>query len=191
MTKMEKLSQNGNQLVVGSKSRIKLCTKLRCWLNKEIFYLPQQYENSSCNLETLFKTKNEESGIFEKNLSIKHRVSSTSSTTFFLWPLLVFGRTKTGGFSSFKKPKDLNLKDGASKTCDGFTWSQWKTGFHAVSIAVKAVKEFFTKRNFLQFFSGNQRCQQLKSPKPQHVHEFFNPNLFWHFFPWNQSCQQL
>ena len=27
---------------------------------------------------------------------------------------------------------------------------------------------------FWQFFSLNQSCQQLKSPKPQHFHEFFN-----------------
>ena len=26
---------------------------------------------------------------------------------------------------------------------------------------------------FRQFFSWNQSCQQLKSPKPQHFHEFF------------------
>ena len=26
---------------------------------------------------------------------------------------------------------------------------------------------------FWQFFSWNQSCQQLKSPKPQHFHEFF------------------
>ena len=28
---------------------------------------------------------------------------------------------------------------------------------------------------FWQFFSWNQSCQQLKSPKPQHFHEFFTP----------------
>ena len=31
----------------------------------------------------------------------------------------------------------------------------------------------FTKIFFWQFFSWNQSCQQLKSPKPQHFHEFF------------------
>ena len=34
--------------------------------------------------------------------------------------------------------------------------------------------EFFTQI-FWQFFSWNQSCQQLKSPKPQHFHEFFTP----------------
>ena len=28
---------------------------------------------------------------------------------------------------------------------------------------------------FWQFFSWNQSCQQLKSPKPQHFYEFFTP----------------
>ena len=31
----------------------------------------------------------------------------------------------------------------------------------------------FHPKNFWQFFSWNQSCQQLKSPKPQHFHEFF------------------
>ena len=30
---------------------------------------------------------------------------------------------------------------------------------------------------FWQFFSSNQSCQQLKSPKPQHIHEFFTPKI--------------
>ena len=33
----------------------------------------------------------------------------------------------------------------------------------------------FTKIFFGNFFSWNQSCQQLKSPKPQHFHEFFTP----------------
>ena len=28
---------------------------------------------------------------------------------------------------------------------------------------------------FWQFFTWNQSCQQLKSPKPQHFHKFFTP----------------
>ena len=32
----------------------------------------------------------------------------------------------------------------------------------------------FHPKFFWQFFSWNQSCQQLKSPKPQHFHEFFN-----------------
>ena len=43
------------------------------------------------------------------------------------------------------------------------------------------------KSIFWHFFSWNQSCQELKSPKPQHFH----PNFFWQFFSWNQSCQQL
>ena len=31
----------------------------------------------------------------------------------------------------------------------------------------------FHPKFFWQFFSWNQSCQQLKSPKPQHFHEFF------------------
>ena len=31
----------------------------------------------------------------------------------------------------------------------------------------------FRPKFFWQFFSWNQSCQQLKSPKPQHFHEFF------------------
>ena len=33
----------------------------------------------------------------------------------------------------------------------------------------------FSPKFFWQFFSWNQSCQQLKSPKPQHFHEFFTP----------------
>ena len=35
---------------------------------------------------------------------------------------------------------------------------------------------------FWQFFSWNQSCQQLKSPKPQHFHEFFIPKKIDIFF---------
>ena len=35
---------------------------------------------------------------------------------------------------------------------------------------------------FLQFFSWNQSCQQLKSPKPQHFHEFFTQIFFFTIF---------
>ena len=41
-------------------------------------------------------------------------------------------------------------------------------------------KIFVQKFNFdkiLQFFSGNQSSQQLKSANLQHFHEFFNPNF--------------
>ena len=40
--------------------------------------------------------------------------------------------------------------------------------------------EFFTQFFFWQFFSWNQSCQQLKSPKPQHFHEFFTQKN-WQF----------
>ena len=39
---------------------------------------------------------------------------------------------------------------------------------------------------FWQFFSWNQSCQQLKSPKPQHFHEFFIPKKST-IFSGNQS----
>ena len=39
---------------------------------------------------------------------------------------------------------------------------------------------------FWQFFSWNQSCQQLKSPKPQHFHEF-SPKTIRQFFSGNQS----
>ena len=35
----------------------------------------------------------------------------------------------------------------------------------------------FHPKVFWQFFSWNQSCQQLKSPKPQHFHEFFTPKI--------------
>ena len=41
--------------------------------------------------------------------------------------------------------------------------------------------EFFTLNFFLQFFSWNQSCPQLKSPKPQHFHEF-SPKTIRQFF---------
>ena len=36
--------------------------------------------------------------------------------------------------------------------------------------------QVFSQFFFWQFFSRNQSCQQLKSPKPQHFHEFFTQN---------------
>ena len=39
---------------------------------------------------------------------------------------------------------------------------------------------------FWQFFSWNQSCQQLKSPKQQHFREFFTPKN-WQLFSGNQS----
>ena len=38
---------------------------------------------------------------------------------------------------------------------------------------------FVQKFNLDNFFSVNQSCQQLKSPKPQHFHEFFTQNNFY------------
>ena len=35
----------------------------------------------------------------------------------------------------------------------------------------------FSPKFFWQFFSWNQSCQQLKSPKPQHFHEFFTQKI--------------
>ena len=35
------------------------------------------------------------------------------------------------------------------------------------------VSQIFFQYSILQFFSGNQSCQQLKSASPQHFHEFF------------------
>ena len=39
----------------------------------------------------------------------------------------------------------------------------------------------FSPKFFWQFFSWNQSCQQLKSPKPQHFHEFFTQIFFDNF----------
>ena len=39
----------------------------------------------------------------------------------------------------------------------------------------------FHPKFFWQFFSWNQSCQQLKSPKPQHFHEFFTPKKIYNF----------
>ena len=46
--------------------------------------------------------------------------------------------------------------------------------------------EFFIQKFFGQFFSWNESCQQLKSPKPQHFHEFFTPKKST-IFTGNQS----
>ena len=46
--------------------------------------------------------------------------------------------------------------------------------------------EFFTQFFFWQFFSWNQSCQQLKSPKPKHFHEFLTPEKST-IFSGNQS----
>ena len=45
---------------------------------------------------------------------------------------------------------------------------------------------YFTQNFFWQFFSWNQSCQQLKSPKPQHFREFFTPQKLT-IFSENQS----
>ena len=39
----------------------------------------------------------------------------------------------------------------------------------------------FRPNFFWQFFSWNQSCQQLESPKPQHFHEFFTPQKIRQF----------
>ena len=39
----------------------------------------------------------------------------------------------------------------------------------------------FHPKFFWQFFSWNQSCQQLKSPRPQHFHEFFTPKKIRQF----------
>ena len=44
----------------------------------------------------------------------------------------------------------------------------------------------FSPKFFWQFFSWNQSCQQLKSPKPQHFREF-SPKTIRQFFSGNQS----
>ena len=44
----------------------------------------------------------------------------------------------------------------------------------------------FSPKFFWQFFSWNQSCQQLKSPKPQHFHEF-SPKTIRQFFLGKQS----
>ena len=43
------------------------------------------------------------------------------------------------------------------------------------------VSRVFQPNYFWQFFSWNQSCQQLKSPKPQHFHEFFTPKKIRQF----------
>ena len=86
----------------------------------------------------------------------------------------------------------------------GAAWRQWRTaprGFGSTSSVVgdttgwhpvifKRVKTTFSaftlfeESNFyptLQFFSGNQSCQQLKSANPQHFHEF-SPKFFLTIF---------
>ena len=41
--------------------------------------------------------------------------------------------------------------------------------------------QVFHPNFFWQFFSWNQSCQQLKSPKPQHFHKFFTPKKIDNF----------
>ena len=47
---------------------------------------------------------------------------------------------------------------------------------------------FHLKKNWL-FFSWNQSCQQLKSPKLQHFHEF-SPKTLRQFFSWSRIFGQ-
>ena len=59
--------------------------------------------------------------------------------------------------------------------------------------------EIFTQNFFWQFFSWNQSCQQLKSPKPQHFHRVFYPKkstIFsgsqsWIFEQRNEDFEQI
>ena len=72
-------------------------------------------------------------------------------------------------------------------------WSIW-TFCYAASMQQHTIRKFkFLSKNsiltkktpifsrvfhpnfFWHFFSRNQSCKQLKSPKPQHFHEFFSP----------------
>ena len=41
--------------------------------------------------------------------------------------------------------------------------------------------QIFVQNSTLQFFSGNQSCQQLKSANPQYFHEFFTQIFFDNF----------
>ena len=63
-------------------------------------------------------------------------------------------------------------------------------GKSKLSITKKCKSPTFSRvfhlKFFWQFFSWNQSCQQLKSPKPQHFHEFFTPKKLT-IFSGNQS----
>ena len=55
----------------------------------------------------------------------------------------------------------------------------------------------FHPKFYWQFFSSNQSCQQLKSPKPQQFHDFFTPkidNFLWksklNFWTRNEAFEQ-
>ena len=60
-------------------------------------------------------------------------------------------------------------------------WKRRTKASPAFTINLQLFHEFFW-----QFFSWNQSCQQLKSPKPQHFHEFFPPKKST-IFSGNQS----
>ena len=53
------------------------------------------------------------------------------------------------------------------------------------STSPTVILQFYTIRK-VKFLSENSILT-----RPQHFHEFFHPNYFWQFFSWNQSCQQL
>ena len=60
-------------------------------------------------------------------------------------------------------------------------FSTWKIFFSLSSSSHYSKSQIFVQKfNFdktLQFFSGNQSCQQLKSSKLKHFHEFFTQKI--------------
>ena len=77
--------------------------------------------------------------------------------------------TKMSIFSAKIESKQGSLR---SQNCHNYSKSQFFVQKFNFDKTLQHFYEFFTQIFFWQFFSWNQSCQQLKSPKPQHFHEF-------------------
>ena len=86
-------------------------------------------------------------------------------------------------FSNYSKIKFLSKNSILTKLCNFLGKSKLSTTKKCKSPTFSRV---FHPNFFWQFFSWNQSCQQLKSPKPQHFHEF-SPKTIRQFFSGNQS----
>ena len=89
----------------------------------------------------------------------------------------------TQGTISKRKVKFLSKKSILTKLYNFLGKSKLSTTKKCKTTTFSRV---FHPNFFRQFFSWNQSCQQLKSPKPQHFHEFFPPKKST-IFSGNQS----
>mgnify|MGYP007015716193 CR=1 FL=1 len=118
---------------------------------------------------------------YAKNMSNYKNIAKPSKKIGVnFWPLPEHKMTQTALWPTY-----LKLLPQCSKTQSIGKRSQSQIRIPDLKCqTIRKVKFLSKKFNFdktLKFFLGNQSCQQLKSPKPQHFHEIFTQNIFDNF----------